>query len=69
MWRIWLMFDPRRGLVAVLAFCFSMVMLNHLIQLSTPRYGSWLMQPRPAPRASVDLPKIAAPVDVAARIG
>ncbi|MEM6511490.1 MAG: light-harvesting antenna LH1, alpha subunit [Pseudomonadota bacterium] len=42
MWRIWLMVDPRRGLVGVLAFAFFMVLVNHFVQLSTPRYGSWL---------------------------
>ncbi len=42
MWRIWLMVDPRRGLIAILAFAFFMVLVNHFIQLSTPRYGSWL---------------------------
>ncbi len=42
MWRIWLMVDPRRGLIAVLAFAFFMVLVNHFVQLSTPRYGSWL---------------------------
>ena len=44
MWRIWLMFDPRRALVAVLLFAFLMVMVNHFVQLSTPRYGSWLSE-------------------------
>ncbi|MDJ0919439.1 MAG: light-harvesting antenna LH1, alpha subunit [Woeseiaceae bacterium] len=42
MWRIWLMVDPRRGMIAVFAFAFFMVLLNHFVQLSTPRYGSWL---------------------------
>jgi light-harvesting complex 1 alpha chain len=53
MWRIWLIFDPRRALIAVLTFCFAMVMLNHLIQLSTPRYGGWLnapLVPKTAPK-------------------
>jgi light-harvesting complex 1 alpha chain len=45
MWRIWLIFDPRRSLVAVLGFCFAMVLVNHFVQLSTPRYGSWLSAP------------------------
>ncbi|MGB7206348.1 MAG: light-harvesting antenna LH1, alpha subunit [Anderseniella sp.] len=45
MWKIWLLFDPRRALIGVLAFAFSMVLLNHFIQLSTPRYGSWLNAP------------------------
>ena len=44
MWRIWLMIDPRRGLIAVLAFAFFMVLVNHFVQLSTPRYGSWLSE-------------------------
>ena len=45
MWKIWLLFDARRALIGVLAFAFSMVLLNHFIQLSTPRYGSWLNAP------------------------
>jgi light-harvesting complex 1 alpha chain len=45
MWRIWLIFDPRRALIGVLTFAFGMVMLNHFIQLSTPRYGGWLNAP------------------------
>ena len=50
MWRIWLMVDPRRGLIAVLAFAFFMVLVNHFVQLSNPRYGSWLSE---EPSASV----------------
>ena len=50
MWRIWLMVDPRRGLVGVLAFAFFMVLVNHFVQLSNPRYGSWLSE---EPSASV----------------
>ncbi len=42
MWRIWLIYDPRRTLIGVLLFAFLMVMVNHFVQLSTPRYGSWL---------------------------
>lgn len=44
MWRIWLMVDPRRGMIAILAFAFFMVLVNHFVQLSTPRYGSWLSE-------------------------
>ena len=29
-------------MVAVLVFAFGMVMVNHFVQLSTHRYGSWL---------------------------
>ncbi|MFZ8885401.1 MAG: light-harvesting antenna LH1, alpha subunit [Steroidobacteraceae bacterium] len=42
MWRVWMLFDPRRALIAVLTFAFFMVLVNHFVQLSTPRYGSWL---------------------------
>jgi light-harvesting complex 1 alpha chain len=45
MWRIWMMLDPRRTLIAVGIFAFTMVMLNHFVQLSTDRYGSWLNEP------------------------
>ncbi len=45
MWRIWLLYDPRRLLTAILVFAFLMVMLNHFVQLSTERYGSWLSEP------------------------
>jgi light-harvesting complex 1 alpha chain len=64
MWKIWLIFDPRRSLVAILTFAFVMVMINHFIQLSTPRYGSWLNEPR---AGSVAPPKQSAtPAPVAA---
>jgi light-harvesting complex 1 alpha chain len=48
MWKVWLLFDPRRALIGILTFAFFMVMVNHFVQLSTPRYGSWLNQPYPA---------------------
>lgn len=53
MWRIWLMVDPRRGLIAILAFAFFMVLVNHFVQLSTPRYGSWLSEEPPGGMAAV----------------
>ncbi|MFN0025265.1 MAG: light-harvesting antenna LH1, alpha subunit [Parvularculaceae bacterium] len=39
MWKIWLLFDPRRALVAILTFAFLMVMLMHFIMLSTDRFN------------------------------
>ena len=42
MWKIWMLYDPRRALIAVGLFAFLMVLTNHFVQLSTPRYGSWL---------------------------
>jgi light-harvesting complex 1 alpha chain len=42
MWKVWLLFDPRRALIAVGMFAFTMVMLMHFIVLSSPRYGDFL---------------------------
>jgi light-harvesting complex 1 alpha chain len=41
MWRIWLLFDPRRVLVAMAAFLFTLAILIHFILLSSPRFN-WL---------------------------
>ncbi|MFL5258091.1 MAG: light-harvesting antenna LH1, alpha subunit [Rhodopila sp.] len=59
MWRIWLLFDPRRILVALGVFLFVLALLIHFILLSTDRFN-WLdgphrgavaaqMAPLPAP--------------------
>ena len=45
MWKIWLMFDPRRALVALFAFLFALALVIHLILLSTDRFN-WLEGPR-----------------------
>jgi light-harvesting complex 1 alpha chain len=44
MWRIWLIFDPRRALVALFIFLFVLALLIHFILLSTDRYN-WLDGP------------------------
>lgn len=41
MWRIWLLFDPRRALVALFAFLFVLALVIHFILLSTNRFN-WL---------------------------
>ncbi|MDE2304624.1 MAG: light-harvesting protein [Gammaproteobacteria bacterium] len=41
MWRIWLLFDPRRALIGVFTFLLVLALLIHFILLSTPRYN-WL---------------------------
>lgn len=41
MWRIWLMFDPARIMVAMAVFLFSLAIIIHFILLSTDRYN-WL---------------------------
>jgi light-harvesting complex 1 alpha chain len=45
MWRIWLLFDPRRALVALFAFLFVLALLIHFILLSTNKFN-WLDGPR-----------------------
>jgi light-harvesting complex 1 alpha chain len=41
MWRLWLLFDPRRTLVALFTFLFALAVVIHFILLSTERYN-WL---------------------------
>jgi light-harvesting complex 1 alpha chain len=48
MWRIWLIFDPRRALVALFIFLFVLALLIHFILLSTDRYN-WLDGPHKKP--------------------
>ena len=52
MWRIWLIFDPRRALVALAVFLFVLALLIHFILLSTPRYN-WIEGSAPAKKASL----------------
>jgi light-harvesting complex 1 alpha chain len=45
MWRMWLLFDPRRTLVALFAFLFVLAIVIHFIVLSTDRFN-WIEGPR-----------------------
>ena len=51
MWRIWLIFDPRRALVALFIFLFVLALLIHFILLSTNKFN-WLDGPRSAATAT-----------------
>jgi light-harvesting complex 1 alpha chain len=44
MWRMWLMFDPRRTLVALFTFLFVLAIIIHFILLSTSRFN-WIEGP------------------------
>jgi light-harvesting complex 1 alpha chain len=55
MWRIWLLFDPRRVLVALAGFLFVLALLIHFILLSTDRFN-WLDGPHHAVAASQNAP-------------
>ncbi len=57
MWRVWLLFDPRRVLVALFVFLFVLALLIHFILLSTSRFN-WIEGPgvkRAAPTAEQTL--------------
>ncbi len=52
MWRIWLIFDPRRALVALFIFLFVLALLIHFILLSTNKFN-WLDGPHTASTAAM----------------
>jgi light-harvesting complex 1 alpha chain len=64
MWRIWLLFDPRRVLIGMFVFLFVLALLIHFILLSTSRFN-WIEGPnakRPAAATAqlvVPEPKVA----------
>jgi len=41
MWRVWLLFDPRRALIALFTFLFALALVIHFVLLSTERFN-WL---------------------------
>ncbi len=47
MWRVWLIFDPCRALVALFAFLFVLALVIHFILLSTDTFN-WLDGPNSA---------------------
>ncbi len=49
MWRIWMLFDPRRTLIALFTFLFVLALLIHFILLSTDRYNWLEVGRKPAP--------------------
>lgn len=44
MWRVWLLFDPRRALIGLFTFLLVLALLIHFILLSTARFN-WLANP------------------------
>lgn len=59
MWKIWLLFDPRRTLIAMATFLFSLAVLIHFILLSTDRFN-WIEGPKPKAAAQVEMSLIKA---------
>lgn len=71
MWRLWLIFDPRRTLVALAIFLFVLALLIHFILLSTDRFN-WIEGPAvvaaaAAPAAPAPAPVVAAPAPAPAQ--
>jgi len=60
MWRLWMLFDPRRTLVALFTFLFGLALLIHFILLSTDRFN-WIEGPRYARPAAAMQKKSALP--------
>ncbi len=60
MWRIWLLFDPRRSLVALFTFLFVLAIVIHFILLSTDRFN-WIEGPSKKAQVSASV-KTPAPV-------
>lgn len=58
MYKIWLLFDPRRVLVALGVFLFTLALLIHFILLSTDRFN-WLEGPRATRPKAASIEKIA----------
>jgi light-harvesting complex 1 alpha chain len=52
MWRLWLIYDPRRTLSVLFVFLFGLAVLIHFIVLSTDRY-SWIEGPRASSMATM----------------
>ncbi len=58
MWKIWLLFDPRRALVAMGAFLFVLALLIHFLLLSTNKFN-WLDGPKTAVSHNASMPAAA----------
>jgi light-harvesting complex 1 alpha chain len=59
MWRIWLLFDPRRALVALFTFLFVLAIIIHFILLSTSRFN-WIEGPVKAASLDVEVTEMIA---------
>ena len=55
MWKLWLLFDPRRTLIAMATFLFGLAVLIHFILLSTDRFN-WIEGPRAAKTSQIEAP-------------
>ena len=64
MWRLWLLFDPRRVLIALSVFLFALAILIHFILLSSGKFN-WIDGPRTAkPKAAQVVPAVTVPASI-----
>ena len=68
MWRIWLLFDPRRALIGMAAFLFTLAIVIHFIVLSTDRFN-WIEGPSKAVVVVSQADVIEVEVDSAIKLG
>ncbi|MEO0398647.1 MAG: light-harvesting antenna LH1, alpha subunit [Pseudomonadota bacterium] len=54
MWRLWMMFDPRRAMIGMFAFLFALAVFIHFVLLSSPRYN-WFETAPSTDAAAVEL--------------
>ncbi|MBI1186143.1 MAG: light-harvesting protein [Alphaproteobacteria bacterium] len=54
MWRLWLLFDPRRVLIGLFIFLFVLAVLIHFILLGTDRFN-WIEGPGASAPAAAEL--------------
>jgi light-harvesting complex 1 alpha chain len=57
---MWLLFDPRRTLIALFAFLFGLALLIHFILLSTDRFN-WLDGPHVGKMAAAQMSPMPSP--------
>jgi light-harvesting complex 1 alpha chain len=57
LWKVWLLFDPRRVLVGLAIFLFSLAIVIHFILLSTQKYN-WIEGPRTRPAGRTEIQQI-----------
>jgi light-harvesting complex 1 alpha chain len=60
MWKVWLLFDPRRTLIGLFTFLLVLALLIHFILLSTNRFN-WMDGPRVDAGGSVTVATLVSP--------
>jgi light-harvesting complex 1 alpha chain len=60
MYKIWLLFDPRRALVGLAGFLLALALLIHFILLSTDRFN-WIEGPRASRVKTGEMMELPAP--------